>query len=80
MGLIQRVCEGAGLVTVSLSMIAEVTARVGVPRAGIVHHPMGAPFGGPGRPDARRELLLKMLDLAVRAKGPGAIQDFGRFF
>lgn len=80
MGLIQRVFEGSGLVTVSLSMIPEVTERVGVPRAGIVHHPMGAPYGAPGHPEARRQLLLNMLDLAREAQAPGTIRDFGRFF
>lgn len=70
MGLAQRIIEAAGIPTVALSMIPELTRAVGVPRLVGISHPMGQPFGRPHDPDRQRAVLRAMLDLLASASGP----------
>ena len=72
MGLAQRVLEAAGIPTVTLSMIPDLTRAVGVPRVVGVSHPMGQPFGRPHDADRQRAVLRAMLDLLASASGPGS--------
>jgi D-proline reductase (dithiol) PrdB len=67
-GLVQREIEAAGIATVSLSMIPEFTAKVGVPRLAGIAYPMGRPGDAAGQ----RAVLAAVLDLLRTAKGPGA--------
>jgi len=62
-GLVQRKIEAAGLSTISLSMMPELTASVGVPRIAAIEHPFGLTLGLPG--DAARQLAV--LRAALRA-------------
>lgn len=77
MGLVQRAIEAAGIPTVSVTMLPELTARIGVPRALRAGFPLGRPFGPPGRPFLRASMLRAMLDVARTAREPGAIADRG---
>ena len=72
MGLAQRILEAAGIATVTLSMIPDLTRAVGVPRLVGVGHPMGQPFGRPGDADRQRAILRAMLELLASAPGPGS--------
>jgi hypothetical protein len=69
-GLVQRVLEAAGLPTVTLSMIPELTRAVGVPRLAGISYPMGRPLGRPGDADGQRAILRAMLELLTTARGP----------
>jgi len=62
-GLVQREIEAAGLSTISLSMMPELTTSVGVPRIAAIEHPFGLTLGLPG--DAARQLAV--LRAALRA-------------
>ena len=64
MGLAQRVLEAAGIATVTLSMIPDLTRAVGVPRLVGVSHPMGRPFGRPGDADRLRAEQVDAVALA----------------
>lgn len=70
MGLVQRQVEAAGISTVALSMIPELTVGAGVPRVAAVAHPMGRPMGLPGDADGQRAVLRAMLQLLVDARPP----------
>lgn len=73
MGLVQREIEAARFSTISLSMMPELTASVGVPRVAAIEHPFGLTLGLPG--DAARQLAV--LRAALRAleevSQPGAV-------
>jgi len=62
-GLVQREIEAAGLSTISLSMIPELTASAGAPRIAAIEHPFGVTLGRPG--DAAGQLAV--LRAALRA-------------
>lgn len=68
--LVQWELERRGIVTVSLSVMPEVTRTLAPPRALVVHAPLGAPLG-PAH-DAGRHLavLRRMLSLAPRQDLP----------
>lgn len=74
-GLVQRAIEAAGVPTFSVTMLPEVTRRVGVPRAGAVPYPLGHPFGPPGDPQLRARLLRSALRGAQSIPEPGTIVD-----
>ena len=63
MGLVQRKIEAAGMSTVSVSMMPEVTASAGAPRIAAIEHPFGLTMGLPGD----RERQLAVLRGALRA-------------
>jgi hypothetical protein len=71
-GLAQRVLEAAGIATVGLSMIPDLTRAVGVPRLAGIGYPMSRPMGRPGDADGQRAVLRAMLGLLESATGPGA--------
>lgn len=77
MGLVQRAIEEAGIATVSVTMLPDVTRRVFVPRAVHAAFPLGHPFGFPGEAFRQREILLRMLRAAAELREPGAIVDLG---
>lgn len=73
MGLAQRVIEQAGITTVALSNIPDLTAAVGVPRLVAVEHPFGLLMGSPGDSDTQRAVLQGLLQ-AVEMRTPGEIK------
>ena len=77
MGLVQRAIEAAGIPTVSVTMLPEITRKVGVPRAVRVGFPLGHPFGFPGQPFLQRRILSEMIRVAGAAQAPGTIVDLG---
>ncbi len=70
MGLVQRALEAAGIPSVSLSMIPELTRAVGVSRLAGLSYPMSRPMGRPGDAAGQRAVLRATLDLLSSAPGP----------
>jgi D-proline reductase (dithiol) PrdB len=64
-GLIQGAIEKAGIPTVSISLLREVTQKVAPPRVLFVDRPLGYPLGTPHMADEQHEIIaaaLKVLE------------------
>lgn len=75
-GLLQSIIEKAGIATVSISLLLDVTRRVEPPRALAVDRPLGYPFGGPNNPELQRSIILAALDLVSRPVSDPLIGPF----
>ncbi|HTH00854.1 MAG TPA: hypothetical protein VL882_11350 [Vicinamibacterales bacterium] len=62
--------EAAGIPTVSLSMIPDLTRAVGVPRLAGISYPMGRPLGNPHDAEGQRAVLRATLEILPRATLP----------
>ncbi len=71
MGLLQRVFDEAGLCTMSLTQVAEITAIVKPSRALFVAHPFGLTFGDVGDAATHRAVVDALLGAAVAMDAPG---------
>jgi D-proline reductase (dithiol) PrdB len=69
-GLIQGVLEEAGMATVSVSALEEITRKVGPPRALFVPFPLGYPLGRPHDVALQRKVILRCLELLDRTDLP----------
>jgi len=67
--------EQAGLSTVTLSPIPDLTASVGAPRVAAIGYPLGRSFGQPGDAGGQREVLRAALGVVENADRPGTIVD-----
>jgi len=65
-GLVQSVLEKAGITTVSVTLLTEVTGRVAPPRALAVDRPLGYPLGEPNNPDLQKSIMLAAFELLSR--------------
>jgi D-proline reductase (dithiol) PrdB len=72
-GLVQRVLEKSGLVTISLTNMPFVTEKIGVPRAAAIEFPFGMIWGRPGDGDTHLEILRSMLDALETIDTPGTV-------
>ncbi|MBI4251052.1 MAG: hypothetical protein HY618_01200 [Candidatus Tectomicrobia bacterium] len=77
MGLVARAIEAAGVPTVSVSIVKEITLQVRPPRALFLRWPLGHPLGEPGRPAQQRQVMLDALGLLETAAAPGALLEPG---
>ena len=77
MGLVQRVLEGKGIPTVSISLVRAITERIRPPRALFLKWPFGHAFGEPGNVLQQRTILWECLrDLRERPRAErGAVRD-----
>ncbi|MBI3949702.1 MAG: hypothetical protein HY314_04515 [Acidobacteria bacterium] len=75
MGLIQRVLDEAGLATISLTLVREITEMVKPSRALYVEHPFGHTFGDLDDRQLQRRILLDCLKAAEEVTEPGAILE-----
>jgi len=73
--LVQAEIERAGVATVSISLLREVTAVLRPPRALWVPFPMGYPLGSPNRPDLQRRVIAAALALLGRDDVP-VLEEF----
>lgn len=70
-GLIQRAIEYAGITTVSISLLREITEKIRPPRALFVPYALGYPLGEPDNPVLQTRImraafaLLPRTDVAV---------------
>lgn len=70
MGLVQAELERRGVVTVSVSVMPDITRKVAPPRALLIDAPLGLALG-PAFDNARQtEVLTRMLALASRSHTP----------
>jgi len=74
-GVIQRILEASGLVTVSVTLMPFITEKVMVPRAVAVEHPFGFTLGRPGDVETQAGIVDAMLTLTVDAAAPGTIVE-----
>lgn len=73
MGLAQREIEEAGISTITLSSIPELTASISVPRLAGVEHPLGRTLGQPGDGEGQRNVLRATLQALSSIKNPGEV-------
>jgi hypothetical protein len=73
-GLIQRSIERAGIPTVSISILRDVTEKVGPPRALFLRWPFGHPLGEAGNV-AQQMTVLHDVFAFLYAASPGEIRD-----
>lgn len=64
MGLVASKIEAAGIPTVVLSNIPDLTAAAGTPRIAAIEYPIGLTLGGPGDPAGQAAVLRAMLEAA----------------
>jgi D-proline reductase (dithiol) PrdB len=75
-GLIQSVIEKAGIPTVSITMLREVTERVVPPRALLVDFVLGYPLGAPNDPQLQRRIILAALSLLSQRVPPAVLRAY----
>ncbi|MCP5111232.1 MAG: hypothetical protein GY953_10390, partial [bacterium] len=64
--MIQSVIEGAGIPTVSTTVLREITQKVKPPRALFVDCPLGYPLGAANDAELQRRILRAALALLPR--------------
>ncbi len=69
-GLIQRAIEYAGMTTVSLSVLREITEKIHPPRALFVPFPLGYPLGEPNNAELQTRILRAAFALLPRNDFP----------
>ena len=69
----QREIEKAGLSTISLSSIPDLTASVSVPRLAAIEHPLGCLLGQPGDSEGQIAVLRAALQALVQMEWPGSV-------
>lgn len=74
-GLIQSIIEKAGIPTVSITLLREVTEKVQPPRALFVPYPLGYPLGEPGDAALQRRIIMAALSLLERDTLP-LVEEF----
>ncbi len=74
MGLVQREIEAAGLTTITLSSIPDLTASVSVPRVVAIEYPLGLPLGQPGDQEGQIAVLRATLQALEEMDTPGSVK------
>ena len=69
-GLIQRAIEYAGITTVSISLLREITERIRSPRALFGPYPLGYPLGEPNNPVLQLRIMRAAFALLPRTDIP----------
>jgi D-proline reductase (dithiol) PrdB len=73
-GLIQSIIEKADIPTVSVSVLREVTERVGPPRVLFADFPLGYPLGAAHDAALQTRIILAMLTLLKEHVPTGGIR------
>ncbi len=69
----QREIESAGIATVSVSNIPDLTASVGVPRLVALEYPFGRNLGMPNDAEGQRTVVRATLETAVEMNQAGSV-------
>ncbi len=69
-GLIQRAIEYAGMTTVSISVLKEITEKIRPPRALFVLYPLGYPLGEPDNSELQTRIMRAAFSLLARNDFP----------
>jgi hypothetical protein len=72
---VQREIEAAGVSTISLSNIPELTASTGAPRVAGIEYPFGRTVGMPGDADGQRAVVRAALHALAQIQDPGGRVD-----
>jgi hypothetical protein len=72
-GLVQREIEAAGMSTITLSSIPDLTAAVSVPRLAAIEHPLGYLLGQPGDREGQTAVLRSTLHALAEMTRPGSV-------
>ena len=75
MGLIQRMAEEAGIVTISMGNEVERMAHIKPPRALLVKFARGSMFGEPDNVKRQRRIILDAFKALKTMTEPGTIQE-----
>jgi hypothetical protein len=75
-GLIQSIIEKAGIPTVSVTMLREITERVTPPRALFVDFPLGYPLGLPNDVPLQTRVIMAALAMLSDSVPAATIHDF----
>ncbi len=78
-GLIQRVIEAAGISTVSITLIEDITRRVKPPRALSVPYGFGHPLGEPNNPELQHAIIAEALALLEDTAEPPILKVVDTF-
>ena len=70
MGLVQRAIEDAGITTVSISLLKEITEKIQPPRALFVPFPLGYPLGQPNNVELQTSIIHAAFSLLSRNDAP----------
>jgi hypothetical protein len=73
-GLVQREIEAAGISTITLSSIPDLTAAVSVPRLAAIEHPLGYLLGQPGDREGQTAVLRATLRALTEMERPGSVK------
>lgn len=76
MSLVASALEARGIVTVVLSVLPDVSARLSAPRTLVVPFGLGCPMGPPGDRSVQAQVLDAALGLAEREAGVPAVHTF----
>jgi hypothetical protein len=74
--LVQSIIEKAGIPTVSITLLPEVTRRVRPPRALVVDLPLGYPVGEPDNAMLQKEIIKAALELLQQPVSEPLIVEF----
>ncbi len=74
MGLVQREIEAAGVSTITLTPVPELTRSVSVPRLAAIEYPLGRTFGQPGDAAGQASVLRATLQALETLETPGGIR------
>ncbi|GAB6062939.1 reductase [Deferrisoma palaeochoriense] len=77
MGLVARAVEAAGVATVALSIVRQITEKTPPPRALFLRFPFGHALGEPGNRNQHLEILRRAFEVLFTAPGPGTLVDAG---
>jgi D-proline reductase (dithiol) PrdB len=72
-GLAQRKIEEAGLTTIALSNMPDLTAAVSAPRVAAIEHPFGRTVGMPEDTQGQRAVLRAALESVQEMSTPGSV-------
>jgi hypothetical protein len=72
-GLIQFAIEKAGIPTISISHLVDLTEKVRVPRALHLRFPLGRSFGKAGEVEIQRQILLDCIQYLSDINKPETI-------
>jgi hypothetical protein len=75
-GLIQSAIEKAGIPTVSVTLLREITEQVRPPRALAVNRPLGYPLGAPHDAALQKRIVMAALELLLRSVQEPMIENF----
>lgn len=70
MGLIQYAIEKAGISTISITHLAELTSKVRVPRSLHLRFPLGRSFGRAGEVEMQKQILLDSIHYLKEIEKP----------